>query len=70
MYKVFIRQIKRKSLGIGNGGRKMLNRIMVSVVGLMAVLTLSSSAFAQTAQSQQSGAAKPQKEASSSRSTP
>ena len=33
----------------------MLNRIMVLIVGLTAVLTLSSSAFAQTAR-QQSGA--------------
>ena len=42
----------------------MLNRIKVVIVGLTAVLTLSSSAFAQTAQPQQSEAAKPQKEPS------
>jgi hypothetical protein len=42
----------------------MLNRIMVFVVGLTAALTLSFPAFAQTARSEQSGTAKPQKEAS------
>ena len=42
----------------------MLHRMMVLVVGLTVALTLSSPAFAQTARPQQSGAAKPQKEAS------
>jgi hypothetical protein len=42
----------------------MLNRSVILVASLVAVLTLFSSAFAQTAQSQQSAAAKPEKQAS------